>query len=136
MGSARRIGAPDAKNRGVLIDAAEKLLLEEGYAAVTSRRVAEKAGLKPQLVHYYFRTMEELFLAVFRRMAEAGEHLLAGVREFVYQRCLPLATRDLTITTARTGEMAGLLGAARLVVDTRLQPQAVDRLIAERRTAG
>ncbi|MGV0848883.1 TetR/AcrR family transcriptional regulator [Mycolicibacterium phlei] len=71
-GSSRRIGAPDAKNRGVLIDAAEQLLLEEGYAAVTSRRVAERAGLKPQLVHYYFRTMEDLFLAVFRRMAEAG----------------------------------------------------------------
>jgi TetR/AcrR family transcriptional regulator len=76
MGSARRIGAPDAKNRAVLLDAAEQLLLEEGYAAVTSRRVAEKAGLKPQLVHYYFRTMEELFLAVFRRMAEAGLEVL------------------------------------------------------------
>ncbi|MCV7281138.1 TetR/AcrR family transcriptional regulator [Mycolicibacterium flavescens] len=75
-GSARRIGAPDAKNRGVLLDAAEQLLLEEGYAAVTSRRVAEKAGLKPQLVHYYFRTMEDLFLAVFRRMAEAGLEVL------------------------------------------------------------
>ncbi|KUI08452.1 TetR family transcriptional regulator [Mycolicibacterium acapulense] len=71
-GPTRRIGAPDAKNRGVLLDAAEQLLLEEGYAAVTSRRVADKAGLKPQLVHYYFRTMEDLFLAVFRRMAEAG----------------------------------------------------------------
>nr|BFE30042.1 TetR/AcrR family transcriptional regulator [Actinomadura rugatobispora] len=47
-------------------------MLEEGYAAVTSRRVAAKAGLKPQLVHYYFRTMDELFLEVFRRLAEAG----------------------------------------------------------------
>jgi TetR/AcrR family transcriptional regulator len=72
----RRIGAPEAKNRGVLLDAAEQLLLEEGYASVTSRRVAEKAGLKPQLVHYYFRTMEDLFLAVFRRMAEAGLSVL------------------------------------------------------------
>src|SRR5687768_626397 len=77
MASARRIGAPDAKNRGVLIDAAEQLTLEEGYAAVTSRRVAERAGLKPQLVHYYFRTMEELFLAVFRRRAEQGLVVLA-----------------------------------------------------------
>ncbi|BBZ47807.1 TetR/AcrR family transcriptional regulator [Mycobacterium parmense] len=67
---ARRIGAPDAKNRGLLLDAAEQLMLEEGYAAVTSRRLASKAGLKPQLVHYYFRTMEELFLEVFRRRAE------------------------------------------------------------------
>ena len=72
MASARRIGAPDAKNRVVLLDAAEQLMLEEGYAAVTSRRVAEKAGLKPQLVHYYFRTMDDLFLAVFRRRAEQG----------------------------------------------------------------
>ncbi len=55
MTSARRIGAPDAKNRGVLLDTAEQLMIEEGYAAVTSRRVASEAGLKPQLVHYYFR---------------------------------------------------------------------------------
>jgi AcrR family transcriptional regulator len=70
MTSARRIGAPDAKNRGLLLDAAEQLMLEEGYAAVTSRRLANKARLKPQLVHYYFRTMEELFLEVFRRRGE------------------------------------------------------------------
>ena len=72
MTSARRIGAPDAKNRGLLLDAAEQLMIEEGYAAVTSRRLANKAGLKPQLVHYYFRTMEELFVEVFRRRADEG----------------------------------------------------------------
>lgn len=79
MTSARRIGAPAAKNRGVLLDAAEQLMLEEGYAAVTSRRVAEKAALKPQLVHYYFRTMDELFLAAFRRRAEEGLAVQAQV---------------------------------------------------------
>lgn len=72
ISAGRRIGAPDAKNRGLLLDAAEQLMLEEGYAAVTSRRLAQRAGLKPQLVHYYFRTMEELFLEVFRRRAEEG----------------------------------------------------------------
>lgn len=72
MASPRRIGAPDAKNRSVLIDAAQELMLAEGYAAVTSRRVASKAGLKPQLVHYYFRTMDDLFLAIFRRLGDAG----------------------------------------------------------------
>ncbi|XVQ14812.1 TetR/AcrR family transcriptional regulator [Spirillospora sp. CA-255316] len=72
MASPRRIGSPDAKNRTVLLDAAERLMLEEGYAAVSSRRVAAKAGLKPQLVHYYFRTMDELFLEMFRRRAEEG----------------------------------------------------------------
>jgi AcrR family transcriptional regulator len=79
MTSARRIGAPDAKNRVLLLDAAEQLMLEEGYAAVTSRRLAGKAGLKPQLVHYYFRTMEELFLEVFRRRAEEALEVHAQV---------------------------------------------------------
>ena len=70
--SPRRIGAEDSNTRAQLLDAAERLLLEEGYAAVTSRRVAAKAGLKPQLVHYYFRTMDDLFLEVFRRRADQG----------------------------------------------------------------
>lgn len=77
MPSDRRIGGPDAKNRGVLLDAAEALMLEDGYAAVTSRRVAERAGLKPQLVHYYFRTMDEMFIEVFRRRATLGLDALA-----------------------------------------------------------
>src|SRR5207248_5704599 len=68
--SARRIGAPNSKTRAQLVDAAEQLLLEEGYAAVTSRRVGARAGLKPQLVHYYFRTMDDLFVEIFRRRAD------------------------------------------------------------------
>jgi AcrR family transcriptional regulator len=72
VASERRIGSPEAKNRQVLLDAAERLMLDEGYAAVTARRVATQAGLKYQLVHYYFRTMDELFLALFRRRGEEG----------------------------------------------------------------
>ena len=56
--------------RAALLDAAGSLMLEEGYAAVTSRRVAARAELKPQLVHYYFRAMDDLFIEVFRRRAE------------------------------------------------------------------
>jgi len=66
----RRIGSEDSLTRSQLLDAAERLMREQGYAAVTSRRVATEAGLKPQLVHYYFRTMDELFVALFRRRAE------------------------------------------------------------------
>ena len=47
MASPRRIGAQDSKTRALLLEAAERLMLEEGYPAVTSRRVASKAGLKP-----------------------------------------------------------------------------------------
>lgn len=80
--AARRIGAADSKTRALLVDAAEQLLLEEGYAAVTSRRVGAKAGLKPQLVHYYFQSMDDLFIEIFRRRAEENlarvERVLVG----------------------------------------------------------
>jgi TetR/AcrR family transcriptional regulator len=81
MVSPRRIAGPNAKNRTTLLDAAEQLMLDEGYAAVTSRRVAAAAGLKPQLVHYYFRTMDDLFLEVFRRRADHGFDHLAEALE-------------------------------------------------------
>jgi AcrR family transcriptional regulator len=58
-----------SRSRLKLVDAAYDLLGEEGYHAFSARRVAQKAGLKPQLVHYYFRSMEELVVAVFHRSA-------------------------------------------------------------------
>ncbi len=70
MTSARRIGTEDSATRQALLDAALMLLVEEGYASVTSRKVAAKAGLKPQLVHYYFRTMDDLYLALVGRGAK------------------------------------------------------------------
>jgi TetR/AcrR family transcriptional regulator len=68
----RRIGAKDSRTREKLLDAAEQLMLTEGYAAVTSRRVGQQAAISAQLVHYYFRTMDDLFLEVFRRRADEG----------------------------------------------------------------
>ena len=58
---------PDA--RTALLDAAERLMLSEGYAAVTSRRVAAEADVNAGLVYYYFGPMDNLFVEVFRRSA-------------------------------------------------------------------
>jgi AcrR family transcriptional regulator len=63
--------ARDSTTRDMLIDATSQIMVEEGYAAATSRRVAAEAGVKPALVHYYFPTMDELYRAVFRRGAAA-----------------------------------------------------------------
>ena len=52
-----------------LMDAAERLLFEIGYAGVTTRRVAEEAGVKHGLVHYYFGSMEELLTQTLERVA-------------------------------------------------------------------
>jgi AcrR family transcriptional regulator len=66
----RRLGTETSETRTALLDATEQLMLDTGYASVSSRRVAAVAGVRPALVHYYFRTMDDLFLATFRRRAE------------------------------------------------------------------
>lgn len=50
-------------------------------------------------------------------VAEAGEHLLAGIREVVYRRSLPLATQHLRIVTSRTKGRAGILGASTMAIE-------------------
>jgi TetR/AcrR family transcriptional regulator of autoinduction and epiphytic fitness len=67
MKAERKISEVSTKTREVMLDATETIMREEGYAAVTSRRVAERAGLKSQLVYYHFGTMDDLFVAVYER---------------------------------------------------------------------
>lgn len=67
--TARRMGPKGSPVHSAMLDAAEVILCEEGYGALTSRRVAERTGVKQRLVYYYFRTMDELIVETFRRLA-------------------------------------------------------------------
>jgi TetR/AcrR family transcriptional regulator len=60
------------------LDAAERLLIEVGYAGISTRRLAEEAGANHGLVHYYFGSMENLFVRVLERFTE---RLIARQRE-------------------------------------------------------
>jgi len=52
------------------LDAAERLLVEVGYAGMTTRAVAQAANANQGLVHYYFGTMENLLARVLERFTE------------------------------------------------------------------
>ena len=53
-----------------LLDAAERLLVEAGAAGITTRRVAEEAGVNHGLVHYYFGSVEQLLVRVLERFTD------------------------------------------------------------------
>lgn len=74
--SPRRVGAETSVTRAHMLDAAEALMRDEGYAAVSTRRVAARAGLKPSLVHYYFPTTDDLLIALCQRGAEQSDAML------------------------------------------------------------
>lgn len=75
MAATRR---PGEESRALLIQAAVEIINTEGYAALSARTLAERVGLKRQIVHYYFRTMEDLLLAVVRHF---GEEALARLKQ-------------------------------------------------------
>ena len=63
-------------------------------------------------------------------MGAAGDHLLAGIREVVYHRSLPLATAHLTIVRSRSADDSGILGASMLVMWHVLSADAIESAIA------
>jgi AcrR family transcriptional regulator len=82
--SAARTAAEDA-----LLDAAERLLAEVGHAGITTRRLAEEAGINHGLVHYYFGSNESLLVHTLERFTE---RLIARQRE-LYAADLPFADK-------------------------------------------
>ena len=64
-------------------------------------------------------------------IAHADEHLLAGVREVVYRRSTALATRSIRIARSTLDDRAGVIGAAVMVIEAVLAPDAVDQAIAD-----
>ena len=78
--SGSTVGASDRRGAAevALLNAAERLLLDVGGAGITTRRVAEEAGVNHGLVHYYFGSVENLLARVLERFTDA---LIARQRE-------------------------------------------------------
>ena len=64
----KRIRRDPETTRALILDTTERLMVEEGYAAVTSRRVAQELGINGATVHYYYPTTDDLFIALHKRM--------------------------------------------------------------------
>jgi AcrR family transcriptional regulator len=60
---------PDSNTEQAILEAAEQLFLEKGFALTTTTEIARVAGCNQALVHYYFRTKEKLFTSVFEKKA-------------------------------------------------------------------
>ena len=80
MASTAKTKDKDVGARERLMEATAQIMLDEGYAAATSRRVAARAGVRSALVYYYFPAMDDLFVAVLRAGSEAS---LARMRQAI-----------------------------------------------------
>ncbi len=121
-------------------------LAAAGYAAEGSRDVVrlvrEGSGDAIRMVREAGRTLGEVLAACVNffnprvivlggDIGEVHEHLLAGLREVVFQRSLPLATRDLRVVASQLGDRAGVTGAAIMVIEHIFAPATIDRALIE-----
>lgn len=107
-------------------------LVERGDTAALA---ALRAGgrVLGEAVAYATSLLNPNVIVIGGALATAGDHLVAGVRELIYQRSLPLATRQLRIGPTRFKSRAGIAGAAYLVLDHALDPDNLDQALAQGR---
>jgi predicted NBD/HSP70 family sugar kinase len=119
-------------------------LTEQGVEARSSRDVVRlvKSGdaLATQLVRESGRNLGEVLagcvnffnpevIVIGGDVGQASQQLLAGVREVIFQRSLPLATEDLRVVPSGLDDRAGVIGAAIMAIEHVLAPDAIDRAI-------
>ena len=119
-------------------------LAEAGLDARTSRDVVRlvRAGepLAIQIVRDAGRALGEVLagavnffnpgaIVIGGDISDAHQQLLAGVREVAIRRSLPMATRDLRMVPSQLGDRAGVVGAAIMVIEHILDPEAIDKAI-------
>jgi AcrR family transcriptional regulator len=78
MAGGRRPRATTEEKRRRILDATEEIMLKDGYAAVSSRSVAAAVGIQAPLVHYYFPTLDDLFVALLQRRAGRNVERMAA----------------------------------------------------------
>jgi glucokinase len=69
-------------------------------------------------------------IAVWGYLADAEALLFSGIREGIYRGALPQSSEPLTLVPATLGELAGALGASRMVISEVLKPDSVDQILA------
>ena len=65
MRSEEKIQKRGENTEAAILEAAEKLFMEQGFASTTTMQIAKRAGCNQALVHYYFRTKDNLFEKIF-----------------------------------------------------------------------
>jgi AcrR family transcriptional regulator len=107
MAAPRKAKVDDGGTRRRLLEATAQIMHDEGYAAATSRRVAAAAGVRQPLVHYYFPTMDDLFLAVLREGADVAlDQMRAALTDDNPLRALWALNSDPRWTVLNTEFMA------------------------------
>ena len=111
-------------------DSRDVVALVRGGNPEAGRLVREAGRVLGEVLAAAVNLLNPSVIVIGGDIADAHEPFLAGVREVVYQRSLPLATQHLDIVRSSLGDTAGTTGAAALVIEHVLAPARIDEALA------
>jgi predicted NBD/HSP70 family sugar kinase len=113
------------RNMSDLIDATKRSKVEAIQAV---RQAGRDIG---EVLSTCVSLMNPSIIVIGGSMASAGEHLIAGVREAVYSRSMPLASESLSIVQSKAGKEVGIIGASVMAIEYVLDAETVDHMVAK-----
>jgi predicted NBD/HSP70 family sugar kinase len=106
------------------VDDVRRLVHEGDPEAIEAVRTAGQ--LAGEVLTTVVSVLNPEILVLAGEMAETNEYFVTGMRELIYQRSLPRATRHLRVVSTTLGDRAAVMGMTELVVDEVFAPDAVD----------
>jgi predicted NBD/HSP70 family sugar kinase len=113
------------RNMSDLVDATKRSKVEAIQAV---RQAGRDIG---EVLSTCVSLMNPSIIVIGGSMASAGEHLIAGVREAVYSRSMPLASESLSIVQSKAGKEVGIIGASVMAIEYVLDAETIDQLVAK-----
>jgi glucokinase len=113
------------RNTSDLIDATKRAKVEAIQAVrQAGRDIGEVLSICVSLIN-------PSIIVIGGSLSSAGEHLIAGVREAVYSRSMPLASENLSIVQSKGGKEVGIIGASVMAIDYVLDAHTIDGMLAQ-----
>jgi predicted NBD/HSP70 family sugar kinase len=118
------------RDQGLIVDDREQILELVKAGNMEAAKVIRDAGRAiGEMLNMCISVVNPSMIVVGGMLSQVGENLLAGIREEIYANSTPLATKDLTIVTSRSGGQAAIIGAGILAAEYLLAPDHIVTLV-------
>ena len=118
------------RTKGVEADSTEDIVALVQAGNLTAIGAVRQAGRDiGEVLNMCVSIINPSVIVIGGLLAQTGEHLLAGIREVVYSRSMPLATQNLTIVQSKTGGEAGVVGASIMAIEYALSTEQLENAL-------
>ncbi|MCU1639471.1 MAG: sugar kinase [Microbacteriaceae bacterium] len=123
------------REQGIAVNSVSELIALVKAGDITSIQAIRQAGRDiGEVLTTCVSIINPSLITIGGALAQAGEHIIAGIREVVYTRSTPFATEHLSVMPSRAGERAGVIGASIMATEEALSQEGIESMAKRQRT--